>query len=71
MKFQNCILITFVMDAGKDRCTHGQAESNMPLQLFRSWGHNKDSLQYFSRKCNPLSGVLQSLRSCYLQRLLA
>ena len=34
MKFQNCILINFVTDAH----THGQAVSNMPLQLFQSWG---------------------------------
>ena len=35
MKFQNCILINFVTDAR----TEGQGESNMPLQLFQSWGH--------------------------------
>ena len=40
MKFQNCILINFVTDAGTDAhaCTHahthGQAESNMPLQIY-------------------------------------
>ena len=34
MKFQNCI-INFVKDARTD----GQAGSNMPLQLFQSWGH--------------------------------
>ena len=32
MKFQNCILINFEQ-------TDGQAQSNMPLQLFLSWGH--------------------------------
>ena len=37
MKFKNCILINFVTDARTD----GQAESNMPLQLFQSWGHKK------------------------------
>ena len=35
MEFQNCILIIFVTDTH----THGQSESNMPLQLFQSWGH--------------------------------
>ena len=35
MKFQNCILINFVTDTWTD----GQAQSNMPLQLFQSWGH--------------------------------
>ena len=45
MKFQNCILINFVTDAWTDgrtythKHTHGQAKSNMPLQLFQSWGH--------------------------------
>ena len=34
MKFQNCILINFVTDARTD----GKAQSNMPLQLFQSWG---------------------------------
>ena len=37
MKFQNCILINFVTDARTD----GQAKSNMPLQLFQSWGHKQ------------------------------
>ena len=45
MKFQNCILIYFEMDGCTHRHTHGrtdgQAESNMPLQLFQSWGHKK------------------------------
>ena len=37
MKFQNCIFINFITDARTD----GQAKSNMPLQLFQSWGHKK------------------------------
>ena len=41
MKFQNCILINFVMDAQTDVWTHTQVESNMPPQLFQNWGHNK------------------------------
>ena len=36
MKFQNCILINFEQTEGQK---DGQAESNMPLQLFQSWGH--------------------------------
>ena len=45
MKFQNCILINFVTgavrrtDGQTDGRTDEQAESNMPLQLFQSWGH--------------------------------
>ena len=35
MKFQNCILINFVMDAWTSQ------KKFMPLQLFQSWGHNK------------------------------
>ena len=35
MKFQNHILNFERMDAQMD----GQAQSNMPLQLFQSWGH--------------------------------
>ena len=38
MKFQNCILIKFEWPHGG---TEGQAQSNMPIQLFQSWGHNK------------------------------
>ena len=38
MKFQNCILINFVTDAWTAEGMHGQGESNMPLQLFQSWG---------------------------------
>ena len=33
MKFQNCILINFVTDAWTDAHRHGQAKSNMHLQL--------------------------------------
>ena len=36
MKFQNCVLINFER-------THGQAESNMPLQIFQSWVHKSIS----------------------------
>ena len=25
--------------------THGQAQSNMPYQLFQSWGHKKTTFQ--------------------------
>ena len=38
MKFQTRNLI-FVMDAQTDRQTDGQAQSNMPIQLFQRWGH--------------------------------
>ena len=37
MKFQNPIL-KFVRTDG---WTNGQAQSNMPLQFFQSWGHKK------------------------------
>ena len=40
MKFQNCNLI-FVTDIQTDGRNGGRAQSNMPLQLFQSWGHNK------------------------------
>ena len=29
-------------DRQTDRQTHRQAKSNMPFQLFQSWGHNND-----------------------------
>ena len=36
MKFQNCILINFErMHRRTDGWTEGQAQSNMPLQLFQ------------------------------------
>ena len=44
MKFQKCISINFVTDARTDACTDGQAKSNMPLQLFQSWGHNNQDI---------------------------
>ena len=50
MKFQNCILINFVTDAH----THGQAESNMPLQLFQSWGHKNYEFKAISLQ--PIMG---------------
>ena len=40
MKFQNRILINFEQTHGRtDGRNDGQAKSNMPLQLFQSWGH--------------------------------
>ena len=41
MKFQNCILTNFEWMHGR---TDGQAKSNMPLQLFQSWGHKKPNV---------------------------
>ena len=42
MNFQNCIFINFERTHGRmDGMTHGQAQSNMPLKLFQSWGHNE------------------------------
>ena len=44
MKFQNCILINFVMDARTDgRMDRRTSPNNMLLQLFQSWGHKKSS----------------------------
>ena len=43
MKFQNCILINFERTHGRTEIwTHSHlALSNMPLQLFQSWGDKK------------------------------
>ena len=54
MKFQNCILINFVTDARTDAHTHGQAESNMPLQLFQSWEHKNYEFKAISLQ--PITG---------------
>ena len=43
MKFQNCIQKHFERTHG---WTHGQTLSNMPLQLFQSWGHKNVSTVY-------------------------
>ena len=51
MKFQNCILISFVKDAQTD----GQAQSNMPLQLFQSWGHKQSADNGILKACKELS----------------
>ena len=47
----NWILISFVTDAQM----HEQAESNMSLQLFQSWGHKKseDVLVTFNLQPHP------------------
>ena len=50
MKFQNCILINFETDTH----TPGQAESNMPLQLFHSWGHKNYEFKAISLQ--PIMG---------------
>ena len=39
MKFQNCISKKIERTDGR---THGQAQRNMPLQLFQSWGHKNE-----------------------------
>ena len=44
-----------------DAGTHGQAESNMPLQLFQSWGHNKMDLDVR----NPAFRVSDQVRLSY------
>ena len=45
MKFQNCIIINFVTDARTD----GQAESNIPLQLFQNLGHKSATRKTFEK----------------------
>ena len=52
MKFQNCILINFEWTHGP---THGQAQSNMLLQLFKSWGIKKTFLS------SSIFGVCETL----------
>ena len=66
MKFQNCILINFVTDALRDGCTHGRAESNMPLQLFQSWGHKQ--LTYATVIKSKMLGYITS--NCHFFQLL-
>ena len=61
MKFQNCILINFVRDGR----THGQAESNIPLQLFQLFydlcfrlkfnrKEKEESTRYLTDKAPPI-----------------
>ena len=46
MKFQNCILINLECTYGRmDRWKDGQAQSNMPLQFFQSWGHKNNEYE--------------------------
>ena len=40
LKFQNHILEFEWTEGWMDRRTDGQTQSNMPLQLYQSWGHN-------------------------------
>ena len=40
MTFQNCILID--LNGQTDGRTDEQAQSNMPPQLFQSWGHKNE-----------------------------
>ena len=42
MKFQNHILNFEQTDAVTEGRTTSQAQSNMPIQLFQSWGHKKN-----------------------------
>ena len=56
MKFKNCILINFVKDAQMD----GHAQSNMPLQLFQSWGHKNYKivdLNYIYTQCSECTMI--------------
>ena len=64
MKFRNCILINFVTDEG----TNGQAQSNMPLQLFQSWGHKTTLHHCFNDKINCTTGLrpLADFRDTYM-----
>ena len=53
MKFQNPTIhrskVNGRTHTQTDRQTHRQAKSNMPFQLFQSWGHNKQkgTLNYY------------------------
>ena len=54
MKFQNCILINFATDSH----AHGQAESNMPLQLFQRWvgGGGAKNFEFKAISLQPITG---------------
>ena len=45
MKFQNRSIHGSKVNRRTHRHTDRQAESNMPFQLFQSWGHKKDYLR--------------------------
>ena len=53
MKFQNPIL-NFEQTDG---CTDGQAKSNVPLQLFQSWGHKKHLPSQFQNEISTIVNV--------------
>ena len=49
MKFQNRSIHGSKVNRRTDRQTDRQAESNMPFQLFQSWGHKNLSSNYGGR----------------------
>ena len=55
MKFQNPSIHHSKVNTHTDRHTDRQAESNMPFQLFQSWGHKKLSKPFpWSTSCKHI-----------------
>ena len=64
MKFQDSSLNGLKVRVGTKKCdtrTHGCSKSNMPHQLFQSWGHNKsDELMHlFVYDYSPQNIIMQ------------
>ena len=52
MKFQDSSFNGLEVRIGTKKCdprTHVRSKSNMPHQLFQSWGHNKENSQSSAR----------------------
>ena len=47
MKFQDSSFNGLKVTVGTKRVTHAPSKSNMPHQLFQSWGHNQKFISYF------------------------
>ena len=60
MKFQDTSIhrLKVKKKSGADTRTHGQAQSNMPYQLFQSWGHNQRTIGPENAHLKPDLGVL-------------
>ena len=67
MKFQNRSIHGSKVNRRTDRQTDRQAESNMPFQLFQSWGHKNGGI----RGVNIIQtmGTLPIKPSCSVQKL--
>ena len=64
MKFQIPSMHHSEVNRRTDRQTDRQAESNMPFQLFQSWGHNDYTFATFNSIVETQTVIIKKVQIC-------